>query len=97
MKLLKNCLFRSGIYNINVRKRYLSNANNSDPFLVETKNNYNYAILKFNKPPVNSLNLETLSLVNKQFDSFEKDTKVKGVILTSVSFCFIYKLVLNKS
>ena len=56
--------------------------------MVETKNDY--AILKFNKPPVNSLNLETLSLITKQFDSFEKDPKIKGVILTSVSLRFIF-------
>jgi hypothetical protein len=96
MNLLNTYLFRifsrtANTFNLinGAKKHYnlISNSNSSYPFLVETKNDY--VILKFNKPPVNSLSLETLSLVTKQFDSFEKDQQVKGVILTSVSSQFI--------
>lgn len=55
----------------------------SEVFLVDYKEK-DYAILKLNKPPVNSLNLETLNKLNIQLDHFENDPKLKGIILTSV-------------
>ena len=46
--------------------------------------NENYAILKLNKPPVNSLNLEAVNELNSKLDELEANVALKGVILTSV-------------
>jgi hypothetical protein len=61
---------------------------NSDhsPVLIEHKNNY--AILKLNRAPVNSLNLEFLTSFGIQLDKLEESKEINGIILTSVSlFC----------
>ena len=47
-----------------------------------------YAILKLNRAPVNSLNLEFLTALNIQLDKLEENKSIDGVILTSVSFNF---------
>ena len=41
-------------------------------------------ICHMNQPPVNKLNLQFLTTLKEQFDEFEKNKAVKGVILASV-------------
>ena len=48
-----------------------------------------YAILKLNKPPVNSFNLPALNELNNLLDQVEHNPDLKGVILTSVNLIFI--------
>lgn len=55
--------------------------NDVPPFLVENKQNY--VILKFNKPPVNSLSLEFLTALSIQLEKIEESKDINGVILTS--------------
>ena len=56
------------------------------PTVFELDKRDEYFILKLNKTPVNSLDLETLTALNTQLDEFEQNNDLKGVILTSVSF-----------
>jgi hypothetical protein len=62
----------------------------SQIFQIDKLPDRDYIVFKLNKEPVNSLNLESLILINEELDSIEKDAKVKGVILTSVSFINIF-------
>jgi len=50
---------------------------------VEDRRDQGYVILKLNKAPVNSLNLDFLTALNIQLDKLEQAPDVKGVILTS--------------
>ncbi len=52
-------------------------------FHVEDRRDQGFVILKLNKAPVNSLNLEYLTALNIQLDKIEQATDIKGVILTS--------------
>ncbi|RMZ93199.1 enoyl- delta isomerase mitochondrial [Brachionus plicatilis] len=52
-------------------------------FYVDENKEKGYAILKLNKGPVNSLNLEFLTELNIQLEKFEESKEIKGVILTS--------------
>lgn len=54
-----------------------------DLFHIEDCRDKGFLILKLNKGPVNSLNLEFLTALNIQLDKIEQDATVKGVILTS--------------
>lgn len=54
-----------------------------DLFHIEDCRDKGYLILKLNKGPVNSMNLEFLTALNIQLDKIEQDASVKGVILTS--------------
>ncbi|CAF0705138.1 unnamed protein product [Brachionus calyciflorus] len=63
-------------------------SNNNAPatkinFYVEEYKDKGYMVLKFNKAPVNSLNLEFLTELNIQLDKIEQSKDIKGVILTS--------------
>ena len=62
--------------------RYASTNN----FQFVTEANKPYAILKFNKSPVNSFTLESLNEINALFDQIEQNKSIKGVILTSVFY-----------
>ena len=59
---------------------------NLSSFIVNRPENKNYVIFKFNIPPVNRLNLESLVELNKQLDAIENDQTIRGVILTSVRY-----------
>lgn len=52
-------------------------------FHIEDCRDKGYVILKMNKAPVNSLNLEFLTALNIQLDKIEQSADIKGVILTS--------------
>lgn len=52
-------------------------------FHVEDRRTEGYVILKLNKGPVNSLNLDFLTALNIQLEKFEQAADVKGVIITS--------------
>lgn len=54
-----------------------------DLFYVEDFKSQGYVVLKLNKKPVNSLNLEFLTAMNIQLDKIEESKDIKGVILTS--------------
>jgi hypothetical protein len=56
--------------------------NASQYFQVERQKRY--AILKLNKPPVNSFNLDMFIQLSEQLNEFERDETLNGVILTSV-------------
>lgn len=56
--------------------------NASQYFQVERQKRY--AILKLDKPPVNSFNLDMFIQLNEQLNAFERDETLNGVILTSV-------------
>ena len=43
-----------------------------------------FVICNMNQPPVNKLNLQMLTALKSQFDEFEADKRVKGVISASV-------------
>lgn len=60
-----------------------TNQQSTKCFDIERKEGQNYAILKLNKPPVNSFNLETFVELNEQLNKFELDKTLNGVILTS--------------
>ena len=80
-KLVLNQVFKFQNFKSSVQS--LVQNRNASNFIVEKANDY--AILKFNKPPVNSLNLDALKELKDQFEAFEIDSSVKGVVLTSVS------------
>ncbi|CAF0705140.1 unnamed protein product [Brachionus calyciflorus] len=73
-------LIKKGVASVPFQLRPLSTR--TDLFNVENKSE-EYAIFRLNKPPVNSLNLEYLNLLNNQLDEFERNPKLKGIILTS--------------
>lgn len=50
---------------------------------VEERKDKGYAVLRMNKPPVNSMSLELLTELNIQLDKLENDKDISGVILTS--------------
>ena len=52
-------------------------------FYVEEHKDKGYVVLKLNKAPVNSLNLEFLTELNIQIEKIEESKDIKGVILTS--------------
>jgi len=60
-----------------------NSSSNQDLFHVEDRRDQGFVILKLNKAPVNSLNLEYLTALNIQLDKIEQATDIKGVILTS--------------
>jgi Delta3-Delta2-enoyl-CoA isomerase len=65
-------------------QRYNSTQQPADLFNIDESNkDQGYAILKLNKAPVNSLNLEFLTALNIQLDKFEQSKNFEGVILTS--------------
>lgn len=53
-------------------------------FVVEREPNANFAVLKLNNPPVNRLDTPLIQNLAKQFEKFEDDSTLKGVIFTSV-------------
>jgi hypothetical protein len=55
----------------------------ADMFFVEHVKDKSYAILRLNRAPVNSLNLDFLTQLNIQLDKFEQSNDINGVILTS--------------
>lgn len=60
------------------------NASKTDNFFhIEDQREKGFVILKLNKAPVNSLNLEFLTALNIQLDKIESAKDIKGVILTS--------------
>jgi enoyl-CoA hydratase/carnithine racemase len=61
--------------------------NASKYFEVERKKRY--AILKLNKPPVNSFSLEKFTQLNNQLNEFEQDQTLNGIILTSVFLVYL--------
>jgi len=63
--------------------RFQSASKPQDLFYVEDYKSKGYVVLKLNKGPVNSLNLEFLTALNIQLDKIEQSKEIKGVILTS--------------
>ena len=63
--------------------RQQGSSSQPDLFHIEDCRDKGYLILRLNKGPVNSLNLEFLTALTIQLDKIEQDTAVKGVILTS--------------
>lgn len=69
---------------IKLSQQQSSNTPNGDSsLLIEQKKDY--AILKLNRAPVNSLNLEFLTSFGIQLDKLEESKDINGIILTSVS------------
>lgn len=60
-----------------------SGSDKQELFHIEDCRDKGFLILKLNKGPVNSLNLEFLTALNIQLDKIEHDATVKGVIVTS--------------
>ena len=52
-------------------------------FYIEDFREEGYVVLRLNKAPVNSLNLEFLTALNIQLEKFENAKDLKGVIVTS--------------
>lgn len=63
--------------------RFQSTSQSQDMFYVEDFKSQGYVVLKLNRGPVNSLNLEFLTALNIQLDKIEQSKDIKGVILTS--------------
>lgn len=63
--------------------RNSSNSNGQPLVYVEERKDKGYAVLRMNKPPVNSLSLEFLTELNIQLEKLEQNKDINGVILTS--------------
>lgn len=84
--LIKNCLARvtsliksKKLFNLQSRL-YTSDVEN---FEVIRDRKKDYVILKMNRAPVNSFDTETMKDLGYQFEIFEEDPNIKGVIITS--------------
>lgn len=64
-------------------------------FCIHQDNHKDYAILKMNRAPVNSFDLEFVTDLSYQLDIFEKRKDLNGVILTSVRQLSIIKIELK--
>lgn len=60
-------------------------SNNQPMIYFEEFKDKGYGVMKLNRPPVNSLNLEFLTELNIQLDKIEQNKDINGVILTSTS------------
>ena len=58
-----------------------TNTSGDQSFLVEEQKGY--AILKLNRPPINSLNSKFLTDLTHQIEKFEQNSEINGVILAS--------------
>lgn len=76
MKQLGRVGFQSRLYS----------SSTSEFEVVKERYQPDFVILKLDRAPVNSLNLEAVKDLGHQLDMFEKNPKIKGVIITSVSF-----------
>lgn len=86
--LVQNSAIRSFSTSLAVKQETSNNNTNGAPaskinFYIEEHKDKGYIILKMNKPPVNSLDLDFLTEFNIQLEKIEESKDIKGVILTS--------------
>ena len=75
------------------RQLRLRNASTETSKFFQVERKERYAIVRLNKPPVNTFNLDKFAQLNEQLDEFESDLSLNGVILTSVKkSLFLIKL-----
>lgn len=61
----------------------ITDTSSKELFYLDDHRDKGYVVLRLNKAPVNSLNLEFLTALNIQLDKIEQSKDIKGVILTS--------------
>ncbi len=62
----------------------LYTSNSPELEIVKDPHNKEFVILKLDRPPVNSLNLDAVKDLGYQIEIFEQKPELKGVIITSV-------------
>ena len=86
--MIEACLLKTRSISASVLAKHNSTSTDN-VYLYEAHGKEKYAVLKFNKPPVNSLNLEALLALNAKLDEIEETKEISSVILTSVSPRFV--------
>ncbi|KDO31959.1 hypothetical protein SPRG_03174 [Saprolegnia parasitica CBS 223.65] len=70
---------------LRLRLRGARAMSSAPPSLVTVEKKDGFAILRLNRPPVNSLSMELLLAIDEAIQALEKDKTVKGMILSSTN------------